>query len=241
MEPNAKTKLTLALCTVLILSVAARADDQDKDKGGTGSASTTEAGKAGQLSRTDEKFIKDACKGGKMEVRMGEIGVQKAQNDQVKQFAQKLIDDHTKANSELKQLASSKGLTLPDSDKIAGTGTGADQSDGTRVRENEGETKEHGEHAELQKLESLSGTEFDRQFVRMAVSDHMKDIREFEKSSQKAEDSEVRAFAQKTLPTLREHLQTARTLQSTVGGAGAPGSESATTEGNSTDDASKQK
>ena len=235
METNAKAKLTLALCTVLALSLPAlRADDKDKDKGGTGAASTTEPGKAGQLSSTDEKFIKDACKGGKMEVQMGQLGVQKAQSDQVKQYAQKLIDDHTKANGELKQLASSKGLTFPDSDKVAGT----DASDRTHARE--GEAAEGKEHAELKKLETLSGTDFDRQFVRMAVDDHVKDIKEFEKASQKADDTELRAFAQKTLPTLREHLQSARSLQSTVGGAGAPGSESDSTKGQSSSDSSKQ-
>src|SRR5436189_6477799 len=73
MDTNAKTKLTFALCTVLALSVASqRAADQDRTQGGTGTA--TEAGQAGKLSRTDEKFIKDAAKGGRMEVHMGKLG-----------------------------------------------------------------------------------------------------------------------------------------------------------------------
>src|SRR5688572_9863522 len=118
-EPNAKATLTLALCTVMALSASslrAQQDDfgKDKDKGAPGAVSTTEAGKAGTLNSSDEKFIKDASKGGHIEVKLGKLGVQKAQSSQVRQFAQKLVDDHTKANTELKGLAASKGCTLPE-------------------------------------------------------------------------------------------------------------------------------
>jgi len=227
MNTHAKTKRTLALCTVLALtSTALLAQQQprdkpyDQDKGVPGTETQTQTGKAGQLSRGDEKFIKDACRGGKMEVQMGNLGVQRAQNPQVKEFAQGLIDDHTKANSELKQLAMSKGLTVSESDSIA-EGTDTTDADRTRVRER-GETDQdakggHKEHTGLKKLEALSGADFDREFVRMAVKDHEKDISEFEKASQKVEDSEVKAFAAKTLPTLREHLQQAKSLQSEIG------------------------
>ena len=237
-EANAKTRLTLALCTVLALSIASLRAQEDKygkeskDKGAPGAASTTQAGKAGSLSSSDEQFIKDACKGSHVEVKMGKLGVQKAQNEQVKQFAQKLVDDHTKANTELKQLASSKGLTLPEpSDRITAIDDSADR---TQVREKEeaahsSSDKDHAEFKrEWQKLESSSGTEFDRQFMSMTVKCHEKGVQEFEKASQASSDSEVKAFAAKTLPTLREHLQTARSLQSQVGATGAPGAETGT-------------
>jgi putative membrane protein len=210
---NAKFKLSLALCTVVALSTAALRADDDKDKGAPGGDTTKATGKASQLSRSDENFIKDACRGGHMEVQMGKLGVQKAQSPEVKQFAQRLIDDHTKAGAELKQLASSKGLTLPEPDKIAGTTT--DDSDRTQVREKE--DTDHKGHAEMKKLEGLSGTDFDRAFAKAAVNDHEKNVKEFEKASQKADDSDVKSFAAKTLPTLREHLQQARSLQASVG------------------------
>lgn len=235
-ETNAKTKLTLALCTVLALSAASlRAQEdnygKDKDKGAPGAASTTQAGKAGTLSSSDERFIKDACKGGHIEAEMGKLGVQKAQNPQVKQFAQKLADDHSKANAELKQLASSKGITLPEPpERIAGTDESADR---TQVRDKEdadpSRAREHAEFKrEWQKLESASGAEFDRQFVSMAVKCHEKGVKEFEKASQGTGDAEVKAYAAKTLPTLQEHLRTAQSLQSQVGGAGAPGTDAGT-------------
>jgi putative membrane protein len=225
---HAKTKRALALCTVLALAsttlLAQQQQQQgkgyDNDKGVPGKETQTQTGKAGQFSRGDEKFLKDACRGGRMEVQMGNLGVQKAQNPQVKEYAQRLIDDHTKANSELKQLALNKGLTFPDTDSVA-EATDVTDADRTRVRERNDAEKdakgEHKEHAGLKKLEGLSGAEFDREFVRMAVKDHEKDISEFEKVSQKSEDSEVRAFAAKALPTLREHLQQAKNLQSEIG------------------------
>jgi putative membrane protein len=211
---NAKIKLSLALCTVVALSTAALMADDDKDKGAPAGDSGKATGKASQLSRSDENFVKDACRGGKMEVQMGKLGVQKGQSSELKQFAQRLIDDHTKAGMELKQLASSKGLTLPE-EKIAST---TDDADRSKVREKEDADRgEHKEHTELKKLENLSGTDFDKAFAKMAVNDHEKDIKEFEKASQKADDADIKAYAAKTLPTLREHLQQAQSLQTSLG------------------------
>ncbi|HWN94337.1 MAG TPA: DUF4142 domain-containing protein [Methylomirabilota bacterium] len=243
-EMNANTKLSFALCTVLALSGASlRANEPDKDKGAPGAASKTEAGRASQLNSADEQFIKEACKANKIELKMSKLGVQKAQNEQVKQFAQKLIDDHTKANTELKQLASRKGLMLPESDESL---TGHGDEDRTRVREktdaDRDGSKEHAEFkAEWKKLEDLSGTEFDRQYVGMAVKCHEKSVQEFEKASQRSGDPEVKAFAAKTVPTLREHLSQAKSLQTTVSGVGAPGSDSNTDYGKSKSDSDSPK
>jgi putative membrane protein len=215
---NAKSKIALALCTMLALSASAlRADDDKGSKGGAGNDSTTTSGRSSSLSRSDEKFIKDAAHGGWMEVQMGKLGLQKSQNDQVKQFSQKLIDDHSKANAELKQIAATKGVTLPDPDKLAGTGSLTD-SDRTQVREKSDADSDM--HGEMKKLQGLSGTEFDRAFAKMAVKDHEKDISEFEKASKKTQDTELKAWIDKTLPTLREHLTQSQSLQSSsTGGA----------------------
>jgi putative membrane protein len=236
-ELNAKTRMTFALCTILALTAASvRADDynKDKDQGGTGAAVKTQTGQTSQLSSSDEKFITEACRGGKTEVKMSKLAVDRAQNSQVKQFAQRMIDDHTKSDTELKQLASSKGVTLPDKEEHTSTTTG--DTDRTQVRE-----KTDGAHSdkdmaefkrEWQKLESATGAEFDRQYVNMSLKCHEKAVKEFEKASKSAEDSEVKAFAAKTLPTLREHLTQVRSLQSQVGSVGAPGTDASTQSGN---------
>ena len=266
---NAKTKLTLALCTVLAMSSASLTADDDKDKsqGGTGSATKLEtgtAGQAGQLGAMDEKFVRDAAKSGMMEVQIGKLGVQKAQNAQVKQFAQKLVDDHGKANTELQQFAAKKGITLPSAPEGitstttttttttdpastpgaitsipktdpsavgapgAGTGTSTD-SDRTQVRDRADAS--HGDaqmQNEMRKLQGLTGTDFDREFVSQAVKHHEKDVRDFDQASKQCEDQELKSWINKTLPTLREHLQTAQSLQASVGSAGAPGADAGT-------------
>jgi putative membrane protein len=228
-ELNAKAKLTLALCTVLALSMASlRAqDDKDKSQGGPGAASSTQTGQM-----TDEQFIRNAAKSGLLEVRVAKMGVQKAQNSSVKQFAQRLVDDHTKVNAELKQLASSKGITLLDADRITGITPDTD-ADRTQVREKAGsDDAAHKAHLEaVKKLEGLSGTEFDSAWVKAIVTHHEKSVAAYEKASQSATDPQVKSFAAKTLPTLKEHLSQAKSLQSQVGAAGAPGTDAGTDTG----------
>ena len=256
---NAKTRWAIALCTVLALSAGTvSAQDQDKSQGGTGDDSKTQigrAGQSGQLSRTDEQFVRDAARGGMMEVHMGKMGVEKAQNSQVKQFAQKLVDDHSKANSELQQFASRKGISLPqeregitsttprttstDPSAVGAPGAGTSTSTSSESKGAPGVdggtviSRDSKEQSEMKKLHGLTGTEFDREYVRAALKHHQKDVQQFEQAARKVEDQELKAWVEKTLPTLREHLQTAQSLQTTVGGAGAPGSDAGTSSGNS--------
>lgn len=260
---NAKTKWAIALCTVLAMSAASVSADDTKDKsqGGPGADSKSAIGTAGQpgqqasqLAKADEKFVHEAARGGMMEVHMGKMGVQQAQNSQLKQFAQKLIDDHTKANSELQQFAAKKGITLPrESEGISSTTapgsdyaakepttsttTSTDPSTSPESKgapgQDRGLTSSGGSDNEMKKLHGLTGSDFDREYIRMAVKHHQKDVREFEQASKKVEDQELRSWIDKTLPTLREHLQTAQSLQTTVGGAGAPGTDAGTSSGNS--------
>src|SRR5215470_7322364 len=130
--------------------------------------------------------------GGLQEVELGHVAAQKGTSDAVKQFGQRMVDDHSKANSELMTLASSKGVTLP---------TALDEK----------------HQKEVTKLTAMSGAEFDRTYSKMMLSDHTKDVAEFEKQSTKAADPDLKAFAAKTLPTLQEHLQLAKALPDNKG------------------------
>src|SRR5436190_3578209 len=114
MKPKVKTQVTLALCTVVALSLASlRAQEKDQDQGAPG------AGKEAQTAKvTDEQFIRAAAKSGFLEVRLAKMGVQKAQNASVKALAQRMVDDHTKINDDLKKLATSKGITVRDAEGI---------------------------------------------------------------------------------------------------------------------------
>jgi putative membrane protein len=155
----------------------------------------TGGGMAGGMSSQDHKFIMEAAMGGMMEVELGRIAAQQGASEAVKQFGQRMVDDHSKVNTELMSLASSKGMTLP-----------------TELDEKH--------RAQVTKLAGMSGAEFDRAYGKLMVSDHNKDVKEFERQSTRAGDPDLRAFALKNLPTLREHLQMARALPGAEGGGG---------------------
>lgn len=148
---------------------------------------------ASMLSSSDKKFVMEASQGGMMEVELGKLGVDKASSDEVKQFAQRMVDDHSKANDELMQLASQKSISIPQDQK-------------TMMKT----------QAAKDKLSKLSGADFDRAYMDMMVKDHVKDVKEFEETSNKAKDMDVKNWAAKTLPTLREHLQMARDVNGKV-------------------------
>jgi putative membrane protein len=111
-----------------------------------------------------------------------------------------MVDDHSRANDQLRQLASSRGVELPtDLDRSA--------------------------RREYDKLSKLSGADFDREYMKHMVSDHKKDVKDFEKEAKSGKDADVKSFAGSTLPTLQEHLQMAQQTDASVRGA-ARGSSS---------------
>src|SRR5688572_22389814 len=184
-----KIALTLSIST-LILAGCAQTEDRDS-MGASGPITSTERS-TGQsttsyLSEQDQTFIKETAQGGMMEVKMGRLGAQKGHSEAVRQLGQKLVQDHSKANQELKLLASQKNITLP--------------------------TETPSEHqAMLSHLQSLEGAEFDKAFKKHAVEDHQKDIQKFQTALQ-SPDADLKAFAQKTLPVLQQHLEMAQKIE----------------------------
>ncbi len=153
----------------------------------SGSQSMATKASAAGMTMTDQTFLKKAAQGGLAEVELGQLAVQKASSDQVKQFGQRMVDDHSKANDQLKQVAEQEHVKLP---------TKPDAKDlATKAR-----------------LEKLSGKEFDQAYMSDMVKDHKKDVAEFEKESKSATDPNVKSFAEQTLPTLREHLAQAQQI-----------------------------
>ncbi len=142
---------------------------------------TTATTSSSKLSSSDTKFIKEAAIGGMEEVQLGQLAAQKASDPDVKSFGQKMVDDHSKANDQLKQLASQKGVT------VASALPASKQKD-------------------VDQLSKLSGTAFDKKYVSMMVKDHKEDVAEFKKESTKAKDADVKSWASTTLPTLQDHL-----------------------------------
>jgi putative membrane protein len=150
-----------------------------------------------KLAKGDADFIKDAAQGGMMEVELGKIAAEKASSDQVKQFGKRMQDDHSKANNELKKLASDIGVQLS----------------GTLDKKHQGK---------VDKLAKLSGADFDRKYMLEMVSDHKTDVKEFQKEADKGKDPDVKKWAGQTLPTLKEHLQLAQSTEQQVKGSNKP-------------------
>jgi putative membrane protein len=146
------------------------------------------------VSSSDKKFAMTAAMGGMAEVEMAQLALTKASSDAVKQYAQKMIDDHTAANAELMQIASSKGIALP--------------------------TAPDAKHrAMMAKMQRLSGAAFDREYIMMAGhKDHMKMEKLFKDESMKGRDADLKGFAAKTLPVVRMHLQMARDMHGSMSG-----------------------
>lgn len=133
----------------------------------------------------DNTFINKAAEGGLAEVELGKLATSHASNDKVKQFGQRMVEDHSKANQELAETANRKGVTMP---------TSLDAK----------------EQATVDRLSKLKGAAFDRAYMQDMVKDHKADISEFRKESTSGFDPDTKAFASKTLPTLEDHLKQAQ-------------------------------
>jgi putative membrane protein len=155
--------------------------------------------KAPQIARGDRKFIEQAAGSGMFEVQISQLAATKAMDANVKSFASMLVDHHTAANNELTRIANAKGVELPAAPPRA-------------LRR------------EIEKIGKKSGDEFDRAFVReVGLKAHEKDIKSFERAGKDVKDAELKAFVDKTLPVLREHLAAAEKLPQSGKNAAAMG------------------
>lgn len=135
-----------------------------------------------------DAFMTEAAKGGMAEVELSRLATTKSQNAEVKKFAQQMIQDHTNANAELKQLAGKKNVTLP--------------------------TELDAEHKALRdKLSGLSGAEFEKEYVNAMVADHEKSVNLFKTQADNGTDADAKTFAAKTLPKLQGHLDMIKAMQ----------------------------
>jgi putative membrane protein len=152
------------------------------------------ADKNGSVSSADRKFMQKAAIDGMAEVQLGQLAKERGMSDEVKSFASRMVTDHSKANDELKSLASAKGVTLPAETDKKHRGT-------------------------IDKLSKLSGPDFDRAYMKEMAEEHKKDVSEFKKEAKKAKDPDLQKWAQATLPTLEDHLAMARKTRDVVQGS----------------------
>lgn len=139
----------------------------------------------------DAEFAVEAADAGLLEVQLGTMALTKAASPEVKQFAQKVVDEHTKANNELKALAEKKNIALPT-------------------------TMGDAHKRKFENLQEKTGPEFDKEYMDLIVKDHKEDIREFEEQAEDGSDPEIKEWASRKLPTLRQHLEEAERVHDAV-------------------------
>jgi len=138
-------------------------------------------------SATDRVFVKSALQGGMAEVQLGQLTLQKSNNDQVKQFAQRMIDDHTKLNEEMKPVAQQLGVVVP-----------------TEVSKKDRNV--------MNKLQALSGPAYDQAYIKDMVKDHKGDLSEFQAEASSGQDQTVKDAAAQGTKVIAQHLQMAQQL-----------------------------
>lgn len=183
---------------------------------------------------TPQDFTWNAAVAGLKEVRLGEVALQNSQNSDVKSFARHMVRDHSAANKKLIKIAQAEGLNLPDTNSFYMTVTPPDnekQATLLMAQPPTPETRLLTEQLAAQHLESLSGAEFDAAYAHEAVKDHTAAVGLFENGSANLTDKDLKKFAEKTLPTLRDHYQMAQELQNKVSGTQSAGTNSPPTMG----------
>jgi len=136
---------------------------------------------------TDHQFVTDVAHDGMAEVELGKTAVEKASNDQVKKFGQRMADDHAKAGDELKALAEKSNIPWP--------------------------TDLDAKHKAVRdRFMKLSGDAFDRAYMQEMVNGHRKAVTAFRMEAKNGKSPEIQAWASKTLPTIEDHLKQAQEI-----------------------------
>ncbi len=160
---------------------------------GQGNTVTTGTPQGGStpLVESDQKFLRKAVEGSLTEISSARHVVQAGSNPEVKSYANELLTDHTKAHEELQKLAQQKGMNLPA--EITG-----DQKD------------------TVHDMTKLAGAQLDKKYAKEMVDDHEKDVKEFRDAAKDVKDPDLRAWAQKQIPILENHLTKAKLLEKKI-------------------------
>lgn len=198
MKYTARMKFSRALAVTSVAALAmvgtAWADDEESSSAAATSTSTSDRSPTHQTaSSTDKhaaKFLQEAAQGNQLELEMAGVALSTAQNSEVKSFAQRLQKDHRDVRTKLASLAQQHGVPIDKPEKTS---------------------------KEIERLQMLSASEFDREFMKIALKDHQKDIAKYQQAIGQVQAADVKQFARETLPKLRQHLSHAAQVAQTVG------------------------
>ena len=182
-----------ALAAFAPATLAQQSTQQDKQQRQAGQSKDDS-----KLAKQDRQAMHKLAEANMAEVAAGKVAQDKATNEQVKEFAKHMVEDHGKALEEMKQMADGKSVKLPDEP-----------------------SKKH--QSAMKKLEGLSGAEFDRQYMAQMVKDHEETLKEARKAAKDAKDPQVREAAQKMAKEVEQHLDKAKSLHASLPGTASRG------------------
>jgi putative membrane protein len=162
-------------------------DSTDSTRGDKPSDTSASQASSTPPSQESKDFVTKAASGGMLEVQLGQLAQQNAKSQRVKDFGSMMVTDHSKANDELKSLASSTNVTVP-----------------TAL------LPQHQKHLDM--MRKMKGDAFDKHYMDMMVNDHKEDIGDFKKEANSSTNDVFKGFASKTLPVLQKHLDSAQAI-----------------------------
>lgn len=183
-------KKLIYLCCISAAAIAFQSCNQNKkDAKDTADSinktkdTTSNTAKTGSIAvnNDDAKFATDAFNGGMVEVEMGKLALRKAHGESVRNFAKMMVEDHGKANAELRRLAKAKNITLP-------------------------EAIDADHHNKIDDLDKNEGAKFDKAYAQAMIDGHKKTLDLMNKEAKDGRDPDLKAFAAKTAPIVQMHL-----------------------------------
>jgi putative membrane protein len=198
-SPIMKFTAIAVLASVALMASGTVSAQQEKEKQSSATSASQKSDKGGRAA--DANRLKDLAQANMAEIEAGKLAAQKAQSAEVKKFAQRMVDDHSKQLEEIKKLAQTKGIELPTAPDAKHQGA-------------------------IKKLQSASGEDFDKAYMRQQVTDHRDALKLAQRTAKGARDAELKSSAQKAAPEIQEHLKMAQqisasTKQAKKGQAGA--------------------
>jgi putative membrane protein len=210
-----KRWIQIPLACALALAVSACAGDRSPAVDETGAVGTS--GTVG----VDRDVVHEQLQMGQAEIELGELAQQRGTHPEVKQFGERMVREHRAAGEELKRIAGAHTTAMPPSDATPGatgtSGTARPAYGDDRPGMETGAVTLSDDYREFRdELSRLSGAEFDRKYIDRMVDDHEKAVNDLEDKAEGADNAEIKSWASKTLPKVREHLEMAKRIQQTL-------------------------
>ena len=180
----------LSVCAIgaamMLLSAGAAMAQSTSTGSRSSGTSATSSNASATLSAADRRMMQELAQANNAEIALSQLAEERSKNPKVQTFARKMVEDHRQAATELSKLAQDKGVNLP--------------------------TELDRKHQDLQKrLSGLSGTRFDEQYMsQTGTHDHQSTLALLQRIDKQSSDPDLKALAQKLIPTVEQHLETAR-------------------------------